>query len=76
VAHSEENQDIIVTADLALFRKYGIAVQEGPPLCLRLVEAELQQPRLTQSGVWERKLTAEEILAHAAQHRNGAKKRA
>lgn len=69
----EENQDLVVSADLALFRKYGITIQEGPALCLRLIEAELQQPCVGQSSVRERKLTAEEIIAHVG--RQPARKR-
>jgi hypothetical protein len=70
----EENQEVVVTADLALFRKHGVTIQEGPALCLRFVEAELQQPSLGQSGAWKRALTDKEILAHMT-HRSPSKRR-
>ncbi|RPJ57275.1 MAG: hypothetical protein EHM23_21065 [Acidobacteria bacterium] len=65
----EEDQEVVVTADLALFRKHGITIQEGPALCLRFVEAELQQRSLSESGAWRRTLTEKELIAHMA-HRN------
>ncbi|RPI25177.1 MAG: hypothetical protein EHM61_15065 [Acidobacteria bacterium] len=71
----EENQDIVVTAEMALFRKYGITIQEGPGLCLRLVEAELQQSNPIPTGLWERKLTADEMIAHIGRQRIPAKRR-
>ena len=59
----EENQEAIVTVDLSLFHKHGITLQEGPALCLRLVQAELQQPSPGES-VWKRALTDKELLAY------------
>jgi len=62
----EENQEAVVTVDLALLRKYGITIQEGPALCLRLVEAEIQQPNPYEPEVWKRGLTDKEMMAHLA----------
>jgi len=62
----EENQEAIVTVDLALFRKHGIGIQEGPGLCLRLLQVELQEPRPDGSVAWTRTLTDKEMLAHLA----------
>jgi hypothetical protein len=72
----EENQEAVVTVDLALFRKHGIGIQEGPALCLRLVEAELQEPGPSETGVWKRALTDKEMLAHLATRGTSSKKRA
>jgi hypothetical protein len=71
----EENQEAIVTVDLALFRKHGISLQEGPGLCFRLVEAELQEPSQIETTVWNRKLTDQEMLAHVAARLAPARKR-
>jgi hypothetical protein len=60
----EENEEAIVTVDLALFRKHGIGIQEGPGICLRLVEAEFQESSVIDSTVWKRELTAKELEAH------------
>jgi len=70
----EENQEAIVTVDLTLFRKHGITLQEGPALCLRLVQDELQQ---TGAGevVWKRALTDKEMLTHLAIRATRTKKR-
>lgn len=62
----EENQEAIVTVDLALFRKHGITLQEGPALCLHLVEAALQQPAASGSRVWKGTLTDKEMIEHLA----------
>ncbi len=72
----EENQELTVTADLALFRKHGVTIQEGPALCLRFVEAELQQPNFSQSGGWKRALTDQEFLAHMPHRHTPSKRRA
>jgi hypothetical protein len=71
----EENQEVVVMADLALFRRHGITIQEGPALCLRFVEAELQQRSFNESGGWSRALTQEEVVAYMAHRRGPGKKR-
>jgi hypothetical protein len=70
----EENQEAIVTVDLALFRRHGITLQEGPALCLRLVQAEMQQPG-SSAPVWKRALTDQEMLTHVALRATKTKKR-
>ena len=62
----EENQEAIVTVDMVLFRKHGIGIQEGPGLCLRIVEAEFQEPGRLETTIWKRALTDKEMLAHLA----------
>ncbi|RPJ59435.1 MAG: hypothetical protein EHM23_14110 [Acidobacteria bacterium] len=62
----QENQEAVVTVDLALLRKYGITIQEGPALCLRLLEAELQQPTPNDPQALKRGLTDKEMMAHVA----------
>jgi hypothetical protein len=71
----EENQDAVVTVDVTLFRKHGITLQEGPALCLRLVQAELRQQSPSESSVWKRALTDKEMLAHLAVRATSSKKR-
>ncbi len=70
----EENQEAIVMVDLALFRKHGITLQEGPALCLRLVQSELQQPS-SREAVLKRALSDKEMLAHLAVRAASTKKR-
>jgi len=60
----EENQETIVTADLALFRKHGIGIQEGPEISLRLVKAEFLESRLVDPTVWTRALSDKDMLEH------------
>jgi hypothetical protein len=71
----EENQEVIVTVNLALFRKYGVTIQEGPALCLRFLEAELQLPSPSELRGWKRALTDKEMIAHAAHRRIPTKRR-
>jgi len=40
VSPRQENKIIVVTADLSLFRKYHLGLQEGPLLCLRKLICE------------------------------------
>jgi hypothetical protein len=38
----EDTETMVVTTDLALFTRHRVPIQEGPALCMRLLEAELQ----------------------------------
>lgn len=58
----EENQDVIVTVDLALFRKHRIGIQEGPGICLRLVKAEFEESVSVDPIVWRRALSDKEMV--------------
>ena len=40
VSPGQENRTILVTADLSLFSKYHLGLQEGPLLCLRKLSCE------------------------------------
>jgi hypothetical protein len=71
----EENQEAVVTVDLALFRKHGVRIQEGPGLCLRFVETELQEPDASETGVWKRALTDKDIMVYLACTATSVKKR-
>jgi hypothetical protein len=50
----------IITADLTLFLKYHVGLQEGPSLCARKLAADLE--KLPQR---EHQLTNEDLLAYA-----------
>ena len=41
VAENETTQHFVVNADLALFVKYRVRLQEGPVLCLKRLAADL-----------------------------------
>ena len=51
----------IVTADLALFLKHRIGIQEGPTLCARKLASDLELPELR-----EHILTNDDLLAYVA----------
>ena len=38
----EDTEALIVTTDLALFTRHRVPIQEGPALCMRLLEAEVE----------------------------------
>jgi hypothetical protein len=42
----EPAMHFVVTADLAMFLKYRIGIQEGPGLCARKLASDAQTPRL------------------------------
>ncbi|HWB83654.1 MAG TPA: hypothetical protein VG675_05915 [Bryobacteraceae bacterium] len=48
-----------VTADLTLFRKHGVGIQEGPTLCAHKLTADLES---LQEG--EHTLTSDDLLAY------------
>jgi hypothetical protein len=51
----------VVTADLTLFFKHRVAIQEGPTLCAEKLAADL-----TNSGCEEHQLTSDDIVAYAS----------
>ncbi len=56
----------VVTADLALFRKHHVDIQDGPALCLHVLVSELEAAGSTQRLPSKRSLTDENMLAHIA----------
>jgi len=63
VAEGEETRDYAVTADVGMFAKYHVGIQEGPALCKRLVLAELTAAH---ENCGPFKLVEKDILAHVA----------
>jgi len=61
----EETVTFVVTADLALFSKHHIAIQEGPALCLRALMTELEAASGVRSGS-PCQLSEQDLLAHIA----------
>ena len=59
VAHGQATRRFIVTADLALFVKCHVGMQEGPSLCLRKLSADLEIPRRL-----KHELTYDDLLAY------------
>ncbi len=51
----------LVTADLALFLKHHIGIQEGPTLCARKLASDLEAPEQR-----EHTLTNDDLLAYVA----------
>jgi hypothetical protein len=65
----EETTTLLVSADMTLFARHHVALQEGPGLCLHLLLAAepdaAQQSAPPQPG---RTLTEQDMLAHLATH--------
>jgi hypothetical protein len=68
----EETTTLLVTADMSLFARHHVALQEGPSLCLHLLlaagpdDSPVQQVARPQAGGLT--LTEQDILAHVAAH--------
>jgi cold shock CspA family protein len=62
ICHKEE-REFTVTADMSMFGKHHVVIQEGPALCSRMVAAELAAGR---TGLSQLVLTEKDILAHVA----------
>jgi len=56
-------ENYTVSADMTLFKKHHVHIQEGPALCSRVLLAELASGRTERSQLV---LTEEDILAHVA----------
>ncbi|MGD0201064.1 MAG: hypothetical protein ABSD27_09990 [Bryobacteraceae bacterium] len=66
VSPGEGIRTFVVNADLALFRKHRVGVQDGPALCLHALTAELGAAGSPQQAKCERVLTDQDMLAHLA----------
>jgi hypothetical protein len=62
----EETQTFHVTADLALFKRHRVGIQEGPTLCLEVLMADLRAGDSTRLTARLRPLTDPDMLAHLA----------
>jgi cold shock CspA family protein len=65
----EEAVSAVVNADMALFLKHKIGLQDGPMLCLRLVVAEIDGSTGTDQTPYRRSLTDHDMLCHLASRR-------
>ena len=67
----EETTTLLVSADMTLFARHHVALQEGPGLCLHLLLAAEPDPSTQPYGHPQgggRTLTEQDILAHLAAH--------
>jgi cold shock CspA family protein len=66
LAPGAEKRTFTVDADLALFTKHHVRMQEGPALCLHLLAAELDVAGAAAWTSFQCSLTDREMLAHLA----------
>ena len=75
VAAGETAKHFVVSADLAMFVKYRVGLQEGPALCLKRLSADLETLQQL-----PHELTSGDLLAHisaqaaAAERKNSSRK--
>jgi hypothetical protein len=62
----EAKRTFTVDADLTLFTKHHVGIQEGPVLCLHLLAAELDLSNEAGRTAFQCSLTEREMLAHLA----------
>ena len=62
----QDTSTFTITADLALFAKHRVGIQDGPALCLHLIAAEIDRSGATLGAQWNRRLSDEDMVAHLA----------
>lgn len=63
----EETRTFVVSLDLALFRKHRVGIQEGPVLCLRKLQRDLEEAENTRGARLSRVTFSEkDMLAYVA----------
>lgn len=62
----QHSGNFTITADLGLFSKYHVGIQDGPAICLHLVTAELARLDGAGETTWNRLLTDQDMQAHVA----------
>ena len=60
----EAKETFVVTADLTLFTKHHVGIQEGPALCLRVLTLELDAPQTPELPLWSHAVTDSDMLAY------------
>ena len=76
VSPGQENRIILVTADLSLFSKYHLGLQEGPLLCLRKLSCERDALTSVEQRLSHRELSDADVCSFAAGLECQRKKRA
>lgn len=66
IVPGEETKRFIVTADMGLFTRHRIGLQEGPALCLRSLTDELDAASATEPPGLRCSLSDQNMLAHLA----------
>jgi hypothetical protein len=69
-AAGETAERFVVSADLALFTKYRVALQEGPALCLKKLTADLETVQQL-----PHELTSGDLSAHIADRAAAAERK-
>jgi hypothetical protein len=67
----EETTTLLVSADMTLFARHHVALQEGPGMCLHLLlaaEPDAPAPLVARPQAGGRTLTEQDMLAHLAAH--------
>lgn len=68
-------RSILITVELLLFPKYNFGIQEGPLLCLRKLDTELESIASSQESCLHFALTEDDICALAVERENRAKRK-
>ena len=71
VAAGETAKHFVVSADLALFAKYHVGLQEGPALCLKRLSADLETLQQL-----PHELTSDDLAAHVLAQAAAAEQKA
>jgi hypothetical protein len=66
ISPGEDRITFIVTADLALFLKHHVRIQEGPALCLYVLSGEADAGGTAMRPPLPRSLADRDLLAHLA----------
>ena len=66
VVSGEQTRDYTVTADVRLFQKYHIGIQEGPSLCTQILLTKLGSPLNPQSQALAPVLNEQDLIALVA----------
>jgi cold shock CspA family protein len=62
----EETRDYVVTADVRLFQKHHVGIQEGPALCARVLLAQLAAANDHRPRSMRAVLSENDLIAHVA----------
>jgi hypothetical protein len=66
VVIAEKNKLIVVAAEISLFVKHRVRIQDGPALCLHVLTLELENLELSEVAAVRRALTENDVVAYLA----------
>jgi len=66
VVIGQKSTPMVVTAEIPMFLKHHVSIQDGPALCLYVLSSDISKPEAASADGPSREVTEEDIVAYLA----------